>query len=424
MESPRHRGGYSEVAGNLGHKPVPMASIRLANAAKFYQALPHQLAAWNWLNEKLSDDLLTEFEVMYRADPDLKLTNIDPSMAWRLPCLSIIKDFEGCRLAAYPDPGTGSEPWTIGWGATFYEDGAPVKQGDAITNLQADALLVAQVTKVRNDVLRLLPLAANWSGERQAALISFTYNIGTSALEGSTLRKRLLAGEDPAKVVAEELPRWNKPVAVSEGLNRRRAAEIALFLGTKPATPQPTPSTPAKSAGVLLKVPYEFQLDNASGSGYRECFSSSCAMVARFYGQVSGDDEYNRLRQRFGDSTDANAQIKALQHLGLKASFHQNGSIKTLESLLDAGQPVPVGWLHKGPVEHPSGGGHWTVAIGYDKQSIIHNDPNGEARMVEGGYVRNTAASGQGIRYSRTNWLRRWLVEGKRSGWYLNVSKA
>jgi hypothetical protein len=30
-----------------------------------------------------------------------------------------------------------------------------------------------------------------------------------------------------------------------------------------------------------LKVPYEYQLDNKSGTGYRECFSSSCAMVAR-----------------------------------------------------------------------------------------------------------------------------------------------
>ncbi len=43
--------------------------------------------------------------------------------------LPLVKEFEGCRLEAYPDPETGGEPWTIGWGSTTYGDGAPVKQG-------------------------------------------------------------------------------------------------------------------------------------------------------------------------------------------------------------------------------------------------------------------------------------------------------
>ena len=29
-----------------------------------------------------------------------------------------IKGFEQLRLKAYPDPGTGGKPWTIGWGHT------------------------------------------------------------------------------------------------------------------------------------------------------------------------------------------------------------------------------------------------------------------------------------------------------------------
>ena len=39
--------------------------------------------------------------------------------------LALIRQFEGCArlrpdgmVEAYPDPGTGGEPWTIGWGAT------------------------------------------------------------------------------------------------------------------------------------------------------------------------------------------------------------------------------------------------------------------------------------------------------------------
>ena len=56
---------------------------------------------------------------------------------------------------------------------------------------------------------------------------------------------------------------------------------------------------------VVLSVPYEWQRDNKSGSGSRECFSSSAAMVAKFYGKVGSDDEYNGIRARYGDTTDS-----------------------------------------------------------------------------------------------------------------------
>ena len=49
----------------------------------------------------------------------------------------------------------------------------------------------------------------------------------------------------------------------------------------------------------------------------------------------------------------------------------------------ESGQPVPVGWLHKGPVGAPTGGGHWSVIIGYKTGAWIVNDPNGEAKLVQ-----------------------------------------
>ena len=66
-----------------------------------------------------------------------------------------------------------------------------------------------------------------------------------------------------------------------------------------------------------LDVPYEYQLDNESGTGYRECFSSSCAMVARYYGKVKSDDDYNLVRALYGDSTDPQAHVRALRSLNL-----------------------------------------------------------------------------------------------------------
>ena len=40
------------------------------------------------------------------------LANIPAAVAVALP---LVKEFEGCRLTAYPDPETGGAPWTIGW---------------------------------------------------------------------------------------------------------------------------------------------------------------------------------------------------------------------------------------------------------------------------------------------------------------------
>ncbi len=165
-----------------------------------------------------------------------------------------------------------------------------------------------------------------------------------------------------------------------------------------------------------LNVKWQSQLDNKSGTGYRECFSSSCAMLAMYWGKVANDDAYNTVRAKYGDTTDAQAQLAALRSLGLKADFFTNGTPAALEREIDAGRPVAVGWLHKGPVSAPAGGGHWSVVIGYTAAAWIQNDPNGEALLVQGGYASNT--KGAGVVYSRKNWNPRWMPGGS-GGWYL-----
>ena len=72
------------------------------------------------------------------------VTDIPAAVAVALP---LVKEFEGCRLEAYPDPETGGEPWTIGWGSTTYGDGSPVKQGDRISQELADSLLAGRLER-------------------------------------------------------------------------------------------------------------------------------------------------------------------------------------------------------------------------------------------------------------------------------------
>ena len=176
---------------------------------------------------------------------------------------------------------------------------------------------------------------------------------------------------------------------------------------------------PVVEATNPLDVPYQSQNDNASGTGYRECFSSSCAMVAMYYGKIKNDDAYNAIRQKYGDSTDAQAQVRTLRSLGLEANFITNASTADIRTAIDAGRPVPVGWLHHGPVSAPSGGGHYSVVIGYNDKAWIMNDPNGEASLVAGGYTKNMDGSNQS--YSFKNWNLRWIVEGEGSGWMMDI---
>jgi len=206
-----------------------MSTIQLRDAAKHFKMLPHQLAAWDWLQEQLPADAISQFADLYRADPLPKQT-LPP--AWLGPSLKIIKKWEGCRLEAYQCPA--GVP-TIGYGSTRLIDG-PVRMSDKITQEMADEMLQNEVENLfAPGVFTLLPMAKKWRPEQQAAIISFAYNVGLGALEESTLRKRLLAGEDANKVVIEELPRWNKAGSkVLEGLVNRRKDEVQLFTGGLP----------------------------------------------------------------------------------------------------------------------------------------------------------------------------------------------
>jgi hypothetical protein len=72
-------------------------------------------------------------------------------------------------------------------------------------------------------------------------------------VEESTLRKRLLAGEDRAKVVIEELPRWNKVDGkVLEGLVNRRKDEVRLFTGGQPLQQEPAKLSPSSPFSARL----------------------------------------------------------------------------------------------------------------------------------------------------------------------------
>jgi GH24 family phage-related lysozyme (muramidase) len=224
------------------------APITLEQLFRFNRGLPHQLAA---IPELEADLKANGYEVAMRRDRPWFATwsqdGKQPSQPYLAPAEKIIKAWEGCRLEAYPDPGSGGDPWTIGWGTTRV-NGAPVRQGDKISQALADELLRAEIKHVATELYKLVPAVKQYGANQQAALISWAYNVGLGAVGESTLRKRLLAGESAQVVVPQELPKWNKAGGREmQGLTNRRAAEEQLFTGRLPvqqSAPRFTPSSP------------------------------------------------------------------------------------------------------------------------------------------------------------------------------------
>jgi len=135
--------------------------------------------------------------------------------------IKLIKSFEGCKLTAYK-PYSHEEYWTIGWG----HYGPDVKQGQTITQAQADAMLITDLANYEAYVNNpsYVPLTDKLNQNQFDALVSFCYNTGQGNLKKLCVEPRTFAQ------IAAKMPEYNKAGGkVSNGLIRRRQAEVALF---------------------------------------------------------------------------------------------------------------------------------------------------------------------------------------------------
>ncbi|MDY5612765.1 lysozyme [Dysosmobacter sp.] len=134
--------------------------------------------------------------------------------------LALIKNWEGCRLKAYKPVPT-EKYWTIGWG----HYGPDVKEGQVITQAEADAMLVVDCQRFADAVDNPLycPLTTQLNANQRDALISFTFNCGAGCLR-TLCKGRTLPQICKAMALYDKSN--GKPLA---GLTRRRKAEQALF---------------------------------------------------------------------------------------------------------------------------------------------------------------------------------------------------
>lgn len=145
-------------------------------------------------------------------------------------CVSLVQEFEGCAqkqadgsFKAYPDPASGAEPWTIGWGST----GSDITSATIWTQAQCDARLEDNLTSFSAQVTSVLDGSATTQNQFDA-LVDFAYNLGVGNLASSTLLK--LHKEGDYAGAAAQFPLWDHAGGEEmPGLQKRRAAEQTLY---------------------------------------------------------------------------------------------------------------------------------------------------------------------------------------------------
>ncbi|WP_442894950.1 lysozyme [Bartonella sp. CB178] len=132
---------------------------------------------------------------------------------------------EGLRLHAYQDV---SGIWTIGYGHTEKAGKPKVVEGVVITEKKAETVLLTDLRQYEQAIEKAVCVIL--SDEQFGALVSFCYNVGTTAFCNSTLLKKLNQGDYEA--VPSELQKWVKSGGKRlQGLVNRRAAEAGLWAG-------------------------------------------------------------------------------------------------------------------------------------------------------------------------------------------------
>jgi len=142
--------------------------------------------------------------------------------------VDLAKRFEGFHRVPKSDPGR-AHPyvcpagfWTIGYGHLCDPTHPPISEDEAEAYLARDLVTALDAT------LRFCPVLATEPEGRLAAIVDFTFNLGTGRLQTSTLRRRVNQQDWTAAVT--ELRRWVYGGGkVLPGLVTRREAEMAFL---------------------------------------------------------------------------------------------------------------------------------------------------------------------------------------------------
>lgn len=134
-------------------------------------------------------------------------------------CCALVGGFEGLRQVAYLDP--------VGIPTACFGETKGIKLGMRFTRQECEGMLIESLIAHERGMMACTKV--DLPDDRYVALLSFTYNVGVGNYCGSTLVKKLNAGD--VRGACDQLMRWTRAKGIElPGLVKRRAAERELCL--------------------------------------------------------------------------------------------------------------------------------------------------------------------------------------------------
>jgi GH24 family phage-related lysozyme (muramidase)/uncharacterized protein YvpB len=364
---------------------------------------------------------------------------------------SLIRPFEGYQRNAYPDPGTGGEPITVGEGTTRYRSAGILKYGrskvflgDTLGVREAEDELDAEIDYIAKELDQLLTVEL--SDKQLAAMISFAYNMGIS---GSMRQIQRLNEGATGDFVRFHRQYINRGTPAEPGLRRRREAELTLFaqgtvmgatwinlvrhtvkeapeyraylmdgsvcleikvfktramlleilrgtqagnvtVGQEGWHVEPSTKIPDNKK-LLTTVPYFSQRDYGGSQAWSICGCTSVAMVLAYYGLDVTPDTVLRGYGKASCQSPVGCEA-VFEANKLKANSTYNGTWKQIRDQLDQDRPVVIHGRF-------TASGHIIVVIGYDEHGYWCNDPAGKWEQVNGDSYLDNPKNGAGVYY-------------------------
>ncbi|MEO1298612.1 MAG: peptidoglycan-binding protein [Cyanobacteria bacterium J06636_16] len=249
--------------------------------------------------------------------------------------VALIQQFEGLHLEAYPDPLSGAEPYTIGWGSTRRKDGSPFYLGESISRTEADDLLMWQIERDFLPPLTTMPRWSTFTEPQAGAVLSFAYNLGAGfyGLSGFQTITRVLQEADWANLEYAFTLYRNPGSNVEEGLLRRRLTEAQVFLeGT---------------AGFDLSVAGQTYLSDAARTYTQDAQLSDQAIqyLIGATAEPTGETTEPAVTKRvlyLADPPLSGEDVRIIQEALIQA-----GAPLTADAVFDAGTKQAVEWFQR-----------------------------------------------------------------------------
>jgi len=307
---------------------------------------------------------------------------------------AVLGDYEGLRLKAYPDANYGWEIPTIGIGATYYPAGfrlsGKVKKGDTITKEEAYWIKSKHIEEHRKRLVNEIgaELYGKTTERQKVGLESVVFNYGSLSGAGikETVKNAIQSGNFAPVISAYR----NKLAKHNGGVNSWRRNDEADIMEKGSGTRVPGIQFASAGGKIIQDVPYINQRANKADKygrpGDTQCYSTTMAMWAsQLTGKPMTAEDYNQVRSKYGISTQAYPQKKALADFGINSSLQTGMGWNALRDEIKAGYPVPVGFKYKGS-------GHWGMVVGMKDDGFVVHDPFGQLGM--GGTWKKTNSAG------------------------------